>query len=274
MEKLLEAIRRKNCILFVGAGVSMNLGLPSWGKLIDQMGKELDFDPEVFQSHGDYLTLAEYYRLKKGSIGPLRSWMDRVLHDPSTPIGSSKIHASIVQIGFPLIYTTNYDRWIELAFDHYNVAFDKVAKVSDLASIHSGRPQVIKFHGDFDDDASIVLDESSYFQRLDFESPLDIKLRADVLGKSVLFIGYSLSDINIRLLFWKLSQLWGMDKLAEAQPPSFVFTHSPNPIQEVVLAKRGIHVLSGSKASPGPALESFLSDLVEQTAFEQSGLKL
>ena len=274
MDKLLDAIRKKNCILFVGAGVSINLGLPSWSKLIDQMGNELEFDSEVFQCLGDYSTLAEYYRIQKGSIGSLRSWMDRTWHDSSIKIEKSPIHESIVKLGFPLIYTTNYDRWLEQAFTHYGVAFDKVAKVSDLSSIHPGRPQIVKFHGDFDDDATLVLDESSYFRRLDFESPLDLKLRADVLGKSVLFIGYSLSDINIRLLFWKLSQLWGMDRLAEAQPPSFVFTHSPNPIQEVVLAKRGIHVVSGIKASPGPALESFLSDLVEQTAFEQRELKL
>ena len=32
---------------------------------------------------------------------------------------------------------------------------------------------------------TIVLDESSYFERLEFETPLDIKLRSDVLGKSV-----------------------------------------------------------------------------------------
>ncbi|MDA7108033.1 hypothetical protein PJ022_24255 [Escherichia coli] len=35
----------------------------------------------------------------------------------------------------------------------------------------------------------MVLDETSNFQRLEFETPLDIKFRSDVLGKSVLFIG-------------------------------------------------------------------------------------
>ena len=109
------------------------------------------------------------------------------------------------------------------------------------------------------------MDESSYFRRLDFESPLDLKLRADVLGKSVLFIGYSIADVNIRLLFWKLSQLWREDNLATAQPASFVFTHAPNPIQEAVLSQWGIEMLSGDEASPGPALEAFLGELVSQT---------
>ncbi len=51
-------------------------------------------------------------------------------------------------------------------------------------------------------DASIVLGESSYFRRLDLESPLDIKLRADLPGRTVMFIGYSLADVNIRYLFY------------------------------------------------------------------------
>ena len=38
---------------------------------------------------------------------------------------------------------------------------------------------IVKFHGTFDDDASLVLTESSYFDRLEFESAIDIKLRAN-----------------------------------------------------------------------------------------------
>lgn len=46
-------------------------------------------------------------------------------------------------------------------------------------------------------------------------SPLDIKLRADALGKSILFIGYSLTDINIRYLLYKLHIQWAESDWAE-----------------------------------------------------------
>ncbi|MCD8493636.1 MAG: SIR2 family protein, partial [Geovibrio sp.] len=78
----------------------------------------------------------------------------------------------------------------------------KIASVSDMTQIKDGVTQIVKFHGDFDNDDSLVLDESSYYERLEFETPLDIKLRSDVLGKSVLFIGYSLADVNLRFLFF------------------------------------------------------------------------
>ena len=50
---------------------------------------------------------------------------------------------------------------------------------------------------DFSDDSSIVLTESSYFERLEFNSPLDIKLRSDMLGKTILYIGYSLEIFDM-----------------------------------------------------------------------------
>jgi hypothetical protein len=66
-----------NTILFVGAGVSMHLGLPSWQQLIDEIAKQLKYDPRIFKLLGTPLSLAEYYKLEHGNIGPLRSWMDQ-----------------------------------------------------------------------------------------------------------------------------------------------------------------------------------------------------
>src|SRR5204862_304382 len=83
---------------------------------------------------------------------------------------------------FRIVYTTNYDRWLEAAFEHHGRPYAKIVSVADLPGIRPDVTQIVKFHGDFADEASIVLDESSYFRRLDFESPLDIKLRADALG--------------------------------------------------------------------------------------------
>ena len=258
MEQLISSFKQGNVILFVGAGVSMNLKLPSWDELINKLAEELDYDPDIYKTFGDNYALAEYYRITKGSIGPLRSWMDRKWHDPSIKVDSSKVHELIAKANFPIIYTTNYDRWLENALDHYMKPYTKIASVADLTKIKEGSTQIVKFHGDFDDDKSIVLDETSYFERLEFETPLDIKLRSDVLGKSVLFIGYSLKDINIRLLFYKLSKLWKADHRADAQPRSYIFSPRPNPVQEAILDQWGISMISSEIDHPGKALEEFL----------------
>ena len=261
MDQLIQAYQSKRLILFVGAGVSMTLGLPSWRQLIDHMADELGFDPDIYRTFGNDLTLAEYYRVTKGKIGPLRSWMDREWHAPTTDISKSRVHELIANSNFDLIYTTNYDRWLERAFEYYNKPHRKIANVGDLSSISDGTTQIVKFHGDFDDDTSIVLDESSYFERLQFESPLDIKFRSDVLGRSVLFIGYSLSDINIRYLFYKLANLWEKSSCGATQPMSYVFSAKPNPIQDAVLAQWNIKMISSHGDDPEKALVEFLEQL-------------
>ena len=242
--------------------VDWTLGLPSWRQLVDHIAKELGFDPDIYRTFGSDLTLAEYYRVTKGHIGPLRSWMDREWHAVSTDISKSRIHELIATSDFDLIYTTNYDRWIETAFKHYNKPFSKISNVGDLVTMVQGQTQIVKFHGDFDDDSSIVLDETSYFERLEFESPLDIKLRSDILGRSVLFIGYSLTDINIRYLFFKLANLWKKSSNGPPQPTSYVFSTKPNLIQEATLDQWNIKMIPSDDDDPGKGLVRFMERII------------
>lgn len=260
--ELLHAHRTNKLMLFVGAGVSANLNLPTWSQLTAHIATELGYDPKIFSTYGTHLALAEFYKKKKGSLGPLRSWMDREWHKPDTDITKSEIHRLITLGKFSRIYTTNYDRWLEIAHDKFEVPYDKVASVADLVSVTDGRRQIVKFHGDFDDDASIVLDETSYFQRLNYDSPLDIKLSNDLLGSSVLFIGYSLTDFNIRLLFYRLTEMWGRSALSSARPKSYVFTNRPNPVAEEVLGHWGIEMIVSEDDDPKKALTDFLKELV------------
>jgi len=262
MNELVSSYKDGNVILFVGSGVSKNLGLPTWSELIDYMAEDLGYDPDVYKTFGDNLALAEYYKAKNNSLDSLQSWMDTKWHSSEINLNKSKIHQLIAKSKFPMIYTTNYDRWIEKSFDLYEQRYTRIVSVADMPKIKDGTTQIIKFHGDFDNGKTLVLDESSYYERLEFESPLDIKLRSDVLGKSVLFIGYSLTDMNLRFLFYKLAKLWDSNIGGGARPKSYLFTHRPNPIQEVILDQWGIQMLLSNEDDPEEALIVFLEGLV------------
>ena len=264
MIALIEAIRKGNAILFVGAGVSATLNLPTFAGLVDDIASELNYDPDVFRLLGDFPVLAEYYQIKQKTLGKLRSRLDVKWHGADIDISKSVVHRLIVNLNFPVIYTTNWDRWIERAFSCYNKPFTKIVSVGDLSAIEPSKTQIIKFHGDFDSDSSLILTESSYFSRFDFEMPLDIKLRSDILGKTVLFIGYSLTDANVRYMLYKLHRLWHSAGDGWEQPKSFMFLVRPNDVQQEVLRARGIDTIVSQDNDPRIGLEEFLKTLLQE----------
>jgi hypothetical protein len=262
LDDLARSVRQRRAILFVGAGVSMVVGLPSWQALIDHMMEELEI-PEASRGRPglDHPILAEYYRLRRGTIGPLRSWMDREWKVSEERVRESRIHELIVSLDFPLIYTTNYDRNLEVAFELAQKPFHKISNARDLTQADRAGTQIVKFHGDFDDDSSLVLTEADYFARLNFDSPLDVKFRADAMSRTLLFIGYSMSDLNIRLLLYRIWETWSRSAYERNRPPSYVFLPRANPAQEAVLNSWGITVLSSEVPDPEEALTDFLERL-------------
>jgi hypothetical protein len=231
---------------------------------MDHLAGELGFAPEIFKRSADNMVLAEYYALNKGPIGPLRGWMDREWHKDPDRIASSKVHDLITKLHFPIIYTTNYDRWIEFAFQATKAPFTKISNVGDIQKIRAGDTEIVKFHGDFDDDESIVLTESQYFARLSFEHPLDIKLRGDTLDKGILFIGYSLRDINMRYLLFKLQEIWTAYGGPQRRPKSYIFLARPNPVEEKVLQARGIMPIVAELDDEKEGLVDFLQNVFDQ----------
>jgi hypothetical protein len=205
--------------------------------------------------------LAEYYLLQQGSIGPLRSWMDRNWSVSRERVEASLLHRIIVSLDFPIIYTTNYDRNLEVAFELHGRPYAKIANAKDIAKAEPGVTQIIKYHGDFDDDTSLVLAETDYFERLSFDSPLDVKFRADALGRTILFVGYSMGDMNIRLLLHRLWQTWERSAYANDRPLSYIFMSEPDPIQQAVLGRWGITAVTGRGGDPGEELCGFLGSL-------------
>lgn len=260
---LIQAVADRRLILFVGGGVSQNLGLPDFQSLVHYMAEDLGFQAKSY-GVADYAVVAEAYLVKHAQLGALRSWMDTTWHPPTIHIATSELHNLIVDLEFPAIYTTNYDRWLEMSFEARNKPFHKITNAADLTVPAEGRTEIIKFHGDFQDDDSLVLTESSYFQRMQFETPLDIRLRSDSLARPLLFVGYSLHDINTRYLLFRVQELWKNSPHADQRPSSYILMTERDEAQEVVLRSRGVLPIPLDGTDPGRATTEFLRDLLNQ----------
>jgi hypothetical protein len=244
--ELTEMIKHRRVIPFLGAGFSAALKLPEWDKLLSSVAGEIEgcmpYDEVKKCCNGDPLQIAEYYLiLCDHSIGPIRHAISRSLQSTSSPLESGA-HVELINLGAPHIYTTNYDELIEGAYRQLEQPVEVVALPKHVATASGNRTQVVKYHGDLRHESTLVLTESSYYARLDFESPMDLKFRSDLLGKSVLFIGYSFRDINIRIIWFKLMRM--MKDIPQGdRPSSYIVRFGRNPVLEKLYEEVGIKTI-------------------------------
>jgi hypothetical protein len=201
-------------IPFVGAGASMSVewkesGEPkrglSWKELVDTAARQLGFEePDLLRVRGSDLQILEYNRLKNRGLYNLTNWLYSEMRPPDTAILSAAIHAELAKMDrCRIVYTTNFDDFIERAFSLYLRKFHVVASEADMGFLTEQSPvsEIVKFHGDLSHPDAMVLSESDYERRLTLTTPLDFRLRADLIGRYLLFIGYSFRDANVSYLF-------------------------------------------------------------------------
>lgn len=208
---LQKAYREKRLIPFLGAGFSIPLQLPPWKELTNWMGKELGFESGLFELHGRDEQLAGYFDLEhKEHLPWFVERMKEKFHHPDVEDRrkGSKQHKALARRNFRTIYTTNFEHHIEEALKDASKKAEPLVKLEDfLRATDDDTCQVIKFHGDLKHPETVVLTESHFFNRMRLEAAPDQRLRADLLGNSFLFIGYSFNDANIRYIWYRMNEL-------------------------------------------------------------------
>lgn len=262
IEELAQLIKSNRIILFVGAGVPASIGMPTWRDLIVKMGSDLQIDPEQYLEYGDFLQLASYYESTIGSKERLQEFIESRSKVARPLIDQSKIYDMICKLKVRKLYTTNYDRTLETAYHIHKIKHKTIRTIDDFTEIGL-EPQIIKYHGDVKTLRNWVLSERDYFERLDFNHPMDVKLRSDLIGHSVLFIGYSFNDMNIRYLIYRINKLW-LDSKSVKKLNSYILISELNPVKENLLKGYGIQPIQGYGDNPKVALENFLSDLCKE----------
>lgn len=207
-DELVQQARAGNLIPFIGAGFSYIFGFPLWADLLQQLCLEpvlgLDYSEIAKACGDDYLRIAEYIQVKLDGDRTLFAEIIRKKLTPKLEAVQSSTHVELINLNAPVIYTTNYEDQIEKVFQELGLQPTIIRNDKELLQIRGHLPEIVKFHGDLADPNSLVLTQTSFFQRLSLESLIDLKFRADILGKSILFMGYSFKDLNIRYIWAKL----------------------------------------------------------------------
>ncbi|HYC76911.1 MAG TPA: SIR2 family protein, partial [Planctomycetota bacterium] len=270
-------VRAGKCALFVGAGLSINAGLPSWNGLMRGLVDTATpwaappcFDGErSFAAAGDGVAgsdgawnapavralraafgdaaFAELCGARKGrrpsADGLRRAWeavradslergeLERLLRasrhqevgsrcrellgrerfyavvrDALTPRRElPKTHADIVRTPYACVVTTNFDDLLERAYERFGAGDAPPAPSSFELDRHGtlllhGAFFILKAHGDAASPESMVFTADEYRRVIHANPAFQAVMNGILLTHALVFVGYSLSDVNFRLL--------------------------------------------------------------------------
>ena len=225
-----EASKQGRLVVFAGAGVSNNSGVPVWSALIDAMKQECNLAYEK-----DDLKIAQLYKDARGE----KEYMDKVKEVLRyNKVIPNDIHKDILSLNPCHIITTNYDNLLEQEIQNEFKQYAIIRQDRDLPNMLYSN-SVIKMHGDFDKN-NIVLTESDYYN-YSKNFPL---IRSFVISlfasKLVLFVGFSFADLNLKLILNDVHSV-----LRDSMQKAYLITdEKPDAVTIRYYENKGINIVS------------------------------
>lgn len=223
-------------ILFVGTGLSIRyIDSPSWEGLLDvliERNTKCTYPVAYYiQNHTDNTSIAsqlvdEYndYAWENFKAGLYPENLYSVNTDKSAFLkyeiakyfsnlmGSFDIEKhplkdeiiSLSKLQPQAIVTTNYDKVLETIFDEYSVTIgQQVIKSKDTLKIG----QILKIHGCMDSPKDIVISSEDYEEFNNKQRYLIAKLLTYFMEHPIIFLGYSISDPNIKSILSDVAEI-------------------------------------------------------------------
>ena len=245
LRRIIEASQNNALSFFVGAGVSALSGAKLWKELINSICDELGMKRKEDYSSDEYLRIPQIYYYSLGSkYSEYSGFIKRELD--ISKLLPNQIHFEMLKLNPASIITTNYDSLLEDAAADYCKSFKVVACDSDVPKIHGDR-FILKLHGDFKNN-NFVLKEEDYLNYSENFKLIETLVKSIFSTNTVVFIGYSLNDYNIKLILnWTKSLLKG-----EFREPIFIYTGDSELSKEELIYQKskGLSVIEWNKLSP------------------------
>jgi hypothetical protein len=221
---LLWAIKYKECTPFLGAGACSGV-LPSGGDLAAEWAREFNYP---FHDPRNLIRVSQFVAIRAGPKTPrfkIRRKFSGAKPDFDNP---DEPHRVLAELRLPVYITTNYDDFMWQALErvlanetprgharrevckwHHARRRQKASEQGDIDATPEG-PVIYHLHGTLDDVDSMVLTEDDYLDFLMCISEAEQKLIPPRIERAfsdsaLLFMGYSLEDMNFKVLFRRLA---------------------------------------------------------------------
>lgn len=255
IKRIQQAKENNKLVVFVGAGVSNNSGVPSWNTLTNALKDELPI--ENISEENDSLKVAQYYCNSRGYKEYIEKIKEVLKHGK---VSYNPIHDAILDLEPSHIITTNYDDLIEQSIRPRNLQYHIIRKDSDLPYIQTDR-LVVKMHGDFEV-GNIVLTEKDYLDyRVNFPL-IDAFVKSLFASKFILFVGFSFADYNLRFIVNYTQSLLKDD----FQPVYMLVNETVNHVVKEYYKKKGIYLVEINEIQLDKVIEEQKIELPEITS--------
>ena len=236
---------------------------PSWARMVDEAAKILGYhDPELLRMRGTDLQILEYFRIKKKNFAPLINWMVRNIDAPTEALAASPIHRTLSELReCNIYYTTNYDDFLEKSLEIHGRSDVRIIATEEDMGFRQDSTQVVKFHGDFNNPDEMVMSEGHYYRRMSLNGPLDLKLRSDIFGRAVIFIGYSFRDINLTYLFQTVNDMFKGLPNSFSGRRAYIVVQNPSDFENRLFHERNIEVIPAYGSDRTKAAADILADM-------------
>ncbi|MGI2189723.1 SIR2 family protein [Shewanella oncorhynchi] len=203
---LQDAIQNEKLVIFVGAGLSIGSGLPSWGAIVK----------DTLKANEQYIDKASSYimALDSGIMSALEV-LDKICEHKKIiyksfeellkkSIPQSDIHASLGLLTKRFV-TTNFDTLIESNIVLKNVITHE--SNYNLSKIDDDDEYVVKIHGDINRVDKCIIFSEQYNALYHEELLATFQLKKLLSKYNFLFIGFSFRDPYVKELFSYVSSL-------------------------------------------------------------------
>lgn len=267
---IVDSVKNGRCILFLGAmaaaaeppaGSPFDYAarLPSGKTLSTLLAKRCGYTDD---DDDNLQRVSLFFQCKENNS---RHSLIKALEDI---IAESKVEPSpamhmLAALPFRIIITTNYDKLFEDAL--YGAKTSNGESKRPIVTVYDpdrngppepvpldpleAKPILLKLHGDIDKPNSIVITEEDYITFIHRMAnphfhPIHEKIRSRMMEWPILFVGYSLRDYNLRLLFKTLR--WHVD------PANYPLSFSVDPYPDNLI----VSILQNSR----PPMVSFIRE--------------
>ena len=198
LEHLVKRITPESTILFFGAGAAVPSNAPSANKLAEHLAIRFNITQNNY-------TLSEIASLVEEKVGRRELISEiRNLFAQLKPAGGL---LNIPLYKWKSIFTTNYETLIEQCYKNKKEELVVYSSNFDF-TVHDkvNATKLFKIHGTIDKDISdghqsrIIITEGDYDNTEDYREHIFDRLKSDIAGSTLIIIGYSLADPDIKAL--------------------------------------------------------------------------